>query len=88
MSDRFLQDKVAVVTGAASGIGLAVAEQLTAAGAKVVISDIQAEAGQVAAERLGAMFVTSDLSRRADCKALIDQTLAAWGTRRRSRRPR
>jgi 3-hydroxybutyrate dehydrogenase len=80
MSDRFLQDKVAVVTGAASGIGLAVAEQLTAAGAKVVISDIQAEAGQVAAERLGATFVTSDLSRRADCKALIEQTLAEWGT--------
>ena len=51
MSDRFLQDKVAVVTGAASGIGLAIAEQLTAAGAKVVISDIQAEAGRAAAER-------------------------------------
>lgn len=80
MSDRFLQDKVAVVTGAASGIGLAVAESLTAAGAKVVISDIQVEAGQAAAERLGAMFVASDLSRRADCKALIDQTLAEWGT--------
>ena len=80
MSDRFLQDKVAVVTGAASGIGLAVAERLTAAGAKVVISDIQAEAGQAAAKRLGAMFVTSDLSRRADCKALVKQTLAKWGT--------
>jgi len=80
MSDRFLQDKVAVVTGAASGIGLAVAEQLTAVGAKVVISDIQVEAGRAAAERLGAMFVTSDLSRRADCKALIEQTLAEWGT--------
>ena len=80
MSDRFLQDKVAVVTGAASGIGLAIAEQLTAAGAKVVISDIQTEAGQAAAERLGTMFVTSDLSRRADCKALIEQTLAELGT--------
>jgi 3-hydroxybutyrate dehydrogenase len=80
MSDRFLEDKVAIVTGAASGIGLAVAERLTADGAKVVISDIQAEAGQAAAERLGAMFVTSDLSRRADCKALIEQTLAKWET--------
>lgn len=80
MNDRFLQDKVAVVTGAASGIGLAVAERLSAAGAKVVISDIQAEAGQAAAERLGAKFVASDLSRRDDCKALIDQTLAEWGT--------
>ena len=56
MSDKFLQDKVAVVTGAASGIGLAVAERLTAAGAKVVISDIQAEAGraQVLADRFAA----------------------------------
>jgi 3-hydroxybutyrate dehydrogenase len=80
MSDRFLQDKVAVVTGAASGIGLAIAEQLTAAGAKVVISDIQVEAGRAAAERLGAKFVTSDLSRRADCKALIEQTLVELGT--------
>lgn len=79
MTDQFLQDKVAVVTGAASGIGLAVANRLAAAGAKVVISDIQAEAGRAAAERLGGLFVESDLSRRADCKALIERTLAEWG---------
>jgi 3-hydroxybutyrate dehydrogenase len=79
MTDQFLQDKVAVVTGAASGIGLAVANRLAAAGARVVISDIQAEAGRAAAERLGGLFVESDLSRRADCKALIERTLAEWG---------
>ena len=50
-----LQDKVAVVTGAASGIGLATAERLAAAGASVVIADVQ-DGGEVAA-RLDGLFV-------------------------------
>jgi 3-hydroxybutyrate dehydrogenase len=46
----------------------------------VVIGDIQAGAGRLAAERLGAHFVEGDLSRRADCRTLVDQTLQAFGT--------
>ena len=74
-----LQDKTAIVTGAASGIGQATAERLAEAGANVVVADIQVEAGQATADRLDGHFVESDLSRRADCKALIDQTLARYG---------
>ena len=77
---RTLEGRVAVVTGAASGIGLAIAERFAADGARVVIGDIQAAAGRAAAERLGALFVACDLSRRADCKALIGQALESYGT--------
>lgn len=75
-----LQGRVAVVTGAASGIGLAVAERLAAAGARVVIGDIQAEPGLDVAERLGGLFVECDLSRREDCRRLISQVVETYRT--------
>ncbi len=80
MSDNLMQDKVVVVTGAASGIGLAVAERFAAEGAKIVISDIQAEAGSAAAQRLNGLFVEGDLSRRTDCKALIYHAIEEFDT--------
>uniref|UniRef100_UPI003F97AFBD SDR family NAD(P)-dependent oxidoreductase n=1 Tax=Rhodoblastus sp. TaxID=1962975 RepID=UPI003F97AFBD len=49
-----IQDKVFVVTGGGSGLGAAVARQIVAAGGKVVIADINAEAGQKIAAELGA----------------------------------
>lgn len=79
-SDPFLKDRVAVVTGGASGIGLAIAEKLASVGAKIVISDRQADAGATAAARVGGLFVSGDLSRRADCRALIDRTTEEFGT--------
>jgi 3-hydroxybutyrate dehydrogenase len=75
-----MRGKVAVVTGAASGIGLAVAERLAGDGAHVVMGDLQAEAGQAAAQRLDGLFVECDLARRAGCRALIDSALKAFGT--------
>ncbi len=78
--DDALNDKVVVVTGAASGIGLACAERFAAAGTSVVISDVNAERGMAAAERLSCLFVEGDLSRRADCKALINRTVEEFGT--------
>jgi len=80
MSDNLMQDKVVVVTGAASGIGLAVAERFAAEGAKIVISDIQAEAGSAVAQRLNGLFVEGDLSRRTDCKALIYHAIEEFDT--------
>jgi len=80
MSDKLLQNKVAVVTGGASGIGLAIAERFAADGARVVIGDIQAEAGKAVAQRLGGFFVEGDLSRQADCHALIDSVVKTFGT--------
>ena len=80
MAQSGFHGKIAVVTGAASGLGLAIAERLAADGARVVLSDINGDAGKAAAARLGGTFVHADMSRRADCRALIDQTLAAHGT--------
>lgn len=79
MKDDF-KDKVVVVTGAASGIGLACAEKFAAEGANVVLSDINAEAGLAAAERLNSLFVQGDLSLRPDCKALIASAVEEFGT--------
>jgi 3-hydroxybutyrate dehydrogenase len=79
-SEEFLRDKIAVVTGAASGIGLAIAERFAADGARVVIGDIQTEAGSQVAERLDGLFVPTDVSQQADCQQLIQRTLGEFGT--------
>lgn len=68
MSD--LQGRRALVTGAASGIGLAVAEELVARGAEVILSDIEGPALRGAQERLGARAVPADLTGRDDVDRL------------------
>jgi 3-hydroxybutyrate dehydrogenase len=75
-----MSQKVAVVTGAASGIGLAVSEALAGADYKVVMADVNAAAGQREAARLGAYFVQADLTDRAACKALIDAAVTQFGS--------
>ena len=57
MSEKPVEGKVAVVTGGASGIGLAVAERFAADGARVVIGDVNVDAGAAAAARLAGLFV-------------------------------
>lgn len=75
-----LKDKVAIVTGAASGIGLAVAERFASEGAKVVINDVQTEKGASAAQRLNSSFIEGDLSKGTECKKLIEKTVEKFGT--------
>jgi NAD(P)-dependent dehydrogenase (short-subunit alcohol dehydrogenase family) len=58
---RTLEGRVAVVTGAAAGIGFAVAEALAAAGARLALCDIDPEAGREVAGRTGATFVAADV---------------------------
>ena len=80
MSEKPVEGKVAVVTGGASGIGLAVAERFAADGARVVIGDVNVDAGAAAAARLAGLFVQADLTRRHDCKTLVSRTIEAFGT--------
>ena len=75
-----MSQKVAVVTGAASGIGLAVAEALAAGGYRLVMADVNTESGQREADRLNAYFVHVDLTDRTACKALIDVAVAKFGS--------
>lgn len=76
-----LAGKVAVITGAASGMGLATAERFVAEGAKVVIADFNAEAGQAAADALGtaARFTRCDVSVEDDVAAAVALATDAFG---------
>jgi NAD(P)-dependent dehydrogenase (short-subunit alcohol dehydrogenase family) len=75
-----LTDKVAIVTGATQGIGLACARRLLQEGARVMLVDIQAE-GAAAAQELGqqARFFAADVSLKVDVDAMIAATVAEFG---------
>lgn len=78
---RLLENKVAVITGGAQGLGLAMAETFVAQGAKVVIGDLDEAAAVAAASRLGdevARGVACDVVVAQDVQKLID-TAREWG---------
>jgi 3-hydroxybutyrate dehydrogenase len=84
MENRLLNAKVAVVTGAASGIGLAIASAMAEAGAKVMISDLleepaEAAAGQLRSKGYEARSMRVDASSEADLTTLIDETRRYFG---------
>lgn len=73
-------DKVALVTGAASGIGLAIAQNLARQGVRVTLSDIDVERGQEAAANLAnARFQVADMAKSEDIQTLVAATLEAEG---------
>ncbi|WP_324197823.1 SDR family NAD(P)-dependent oxidoreductase [Nocardia abscessus] len=76
-----LHGKVAVITGAASGMGLASAEAFVEHGAKVVLADIQDERGAAAAAHLGdsALFVRTDVTSAAQVESVVSVAVDTFG---------
>lgn len=79
-----MKNKVCVITGGAKGLGLATAEVLLAAGAKVMITDVDAAGGEAEVARLskaGAQirFMRHDVTNPNEWSAVLDATEAAWG---------
>jgi NAD(P)-dependent dehydrogenase (short-subunit alcohol dehydrogenase family) len=74
-----LAGRVAVVTGGASGIGLAAARRMHAEGATVVVGDINAETGIPVAEELGGTFVPVDVSDEVAVDMLFDTAVKTYG---------
>src|SRR5262245_37553675 len=74
-----IEGKVALIIGAARGIGNGIAQRFREEGAKLVIGDSEAEAGQAAAAKLGAKFVTTDISKKADAERAVATALDAYG---------
>ena len=80
MSDR-LAGKVAVITGGASGIGEVTVRRFVQEGARVVIADLQADAGAALAKELGSVvrFIKTDVTKEADVAAAVDLAVAEFG---------
>lgn len=79
-----LKDKVAVITGGATGIGRACAARFAAEGAKVVLCDLDVAKGEEAAEEIqaaggDALFVSCDVGDKSQVEALIQSAVAAFG---------
>ena len=74
-----LQGKRAVVTGAAHGIGRAIAAAFVAEGAQVLLADIDADGAARAAADLGQQAVTADVSRKSEIERIFAQVTGHWG---------
>ncbi|CAN7476281.1 SDR family oxidoreductase [Mesorhizobium caraganae] len=75
MSGR-LQDKVALIIGSARGIGKGIAQRFAEEGARLILADSEAEAGQATADELGAAFIRTDISLMADAEAAVALALS------------
>lgn len=74
-----LENRVAIVTGAAQGIGKAIAVKLASEGAVVVAADLQGDGAHATAEALGGTSVEMDVSVEADAERMVEHTLSAHG---------
>lgn len=74
-----LAGRVAVITGAGGGIGLAAARRMHAEGATIVVADIDADAGAAAADELSGLFVPTDVADEDAVNALFDTAVRRYG---------
>ena len=74
-----IKNSVFLVTGGASGLGAATARMASENGGKVVIADMQAEAGEKFAREIGGRFIRCDVTSEADGKAAVDLALKEFG---------
>jgi 3-oxoacyl-[acyl-carrier protein] reductase len=76
-----LENKVAIVTGAASGFGKAIAETFAREGARVVVADINGQGARDVAQGIGtsAVHVAVDVSKRAEVDAMVGEAVRAFG---------
>src|ERR1700761_8721708 len=74
-----LKDKVAIVTGGASGFGEGIARRFASEGAHVVIADLNGEAADSLAREIGGLAVRADISRGADVQALAEAATSKFG---------
>ena len=76
-----LRDKVAVITGAASGFGKGIAELFVNEGAKIVVADLNGEGARSVAENIGdqAVAVQCDVARKADVQSMIETAVSSFG---------
>src|SRR5690348_3478036 len=74
-----LVDRVAVVTGAGSGIGLASVRRLAAEGARVVAVDVDGDTGKAAATEVGGMFIQADVTSEDDVRGVYEAAAREYG---------
>lgn len=74
-----LEGKVAIITGGASGIGLATVQRFAAEGASIVVVDRNADAGEVAAKEVDGRFVAADVGSPTDWHAVVAEAESAFG---------
>lgn len=74
-----MDGKVAIVTGAGSGIGAAIAQHLTEQGAKVVVADLETSGGAAIAEQIQGVFVAADLRQSDACREVVASAAGQFG---------
>ncbi|HEU4975788.1 MAG TPA: SDR family NAD(P)-dependent oxidoreductase [Baekduia sp.] len=79
MADAMLRDKVALITGGASGLGRATALRLAEAGAEVVVADLDEAGGREVAARVGGHYVATDVSDLDANRAMVDFAVERCG---------
>lgn len=74
-----LEGRVAIVTGAASGFGKAIATTFRREGANVVITDLSEDTGNAVAKEIGATFARADVTKREDWEKVLQQAIDSFG---------